>query len=101
MRISFLALAASFLLLFMTTNTRAACGDTSVEQGPPSLTNTCGSGSNLGQLTKTVSQKIYWLDGYDRTIPVSDTGQSSPPFVGSTDCLRCWPADLLPISLPA
>lgn len=87
-----LTLSASLLLLLiLTTKSQASCADTYAQQGQESLSWRCGTSPNAGSLTKSVSLKIYWLDGYERPITVTDTGQTSPTFFGSSDCVRCWP----------
>lgn len=92
MKLGLLTLSASFILIFtLTTNSQGGCADTWAQQGSEVLTSKCGNRPNAGSLSKSVTQKIYWLDGYERTVTVKDFGQTSPNFFLATDCVRCWP----------
>jgi len=91
MKVALLTVCASlFFLYVLITKTQATCADTWAQQNI-SLSATCGNPPNAGPLSKSVTQKIYWLDGYERTVTVTESGQTSPTYFGSTDCTRCWP----------
>jgi|SRR5689334_2238363 len=82
--------ASLFFFYLLTTKTQATCADTWAQQNV-SLSATCGNSPNAGALSKSVTQKIYWLDGYERPVVVTEVGQTSPQYFQSTDCARCWP----------
>jgi len=50
----------------------------------------------VAALTKNLPQTIYWLDGYQRTITVSDYGQAVSIHANGIlyfpECFRCWPS---------
>lgn len=79
------------LLLFLCApiliDTRAACKDTYVPNGAESYV---GSASTCGTVTftKIVYWKIFWLDGYERTVEVRDNGTTNHQAIG---CKACWP----------
>lgn len=90
MKLLFLTIVAILTSLTITSTAQAACKDT-YANGTESTSGTCGTNGNPGSVTKSVPVTIYWLDGYQRQITVSDTGQSGQKFAFSTDCPRCWP----------
>ena len=78
MKLALLTICASLFLFYMlTTKAQATCADTWAQQNV-SLSATCGNSPNAGALSKSVTQKIFSLDGYDRTVTVTENGQTSP-----------------------
>src|ERR1700686_3911339 len=72
---------------------RAACGDRWDPNGAESYTgsaNECGTGTQ--SFTKTVYWKIFWLDGYDRAVEITGTGQTYPVGMVFWTCQNCWPS---------
>lgn len=80
----------TFILAF-TINTSGACRDTWIH-GSETTSGSCGSNQVPATLTKNVPVTIYWLDGYQRTVPISDTGQAGNTYYFNNDCPRCWPS---------
>jgi hypothetical protein len=65
----------------------AHCGDTQNPNGSDTFTGSCFLW-NYTELTKTVHWKIYWVDGYERPVDITDKGQCWSD--AGTDT-RCWP----------
>ena len=61
------------------------CGDTQNANGGETYSgSTCQT-----SFSKTVHWKVYWLDGYDRAVDITDNGNGSNNIIG---CSGCWPA---------
>ncbi len=85
-----LLLAACLGLVYghQSRNVLALCGDTQQTRQPDSFTGSCGTGGQT-ELTKTSYWKVFWLDGYSRSVDVKDTGVC---YVNSPEISRsCWP----------
>lgn len=80
---------ALFLILAFANELGAACGDT-YSLGSESTSGACKTQNTSGTLTKSVAVTIHWLDGYQRSITVSDRGQAGYT-AWTSDCARCWP----------
>lgn len=89
-----LLVKTTFVILFLTVATlfpalvarvAATCGDTQNDD-TPSETYT-GPSSCGWAFTKTHHWVVSWIDGYDRHVLVTDTGQS----YNSVLCPYCWP----------
>jgi hypothetical protein len=104
-----LLLISSGLSLFLIVQANSAnCGDTWYTNGSDTFAFNCSE----GQLTKTSHWKVYWLDGYNRTVDVKDTGvcessncypQFNAPYFEETSGIAVWhqftgPADSNAIS---
>ncbi len=90
-RIIPLSLLTAAVIFALSTQTFATCGDTWVASPPtfgPGGLEHCLFASNPTDTTKTVHTVIYWLDGYSRTIDVTDSGQNRDL---SGTCIRCFP----------
>jgi len=88
-----LMLTLLLLILNSSTTTYATCGDTWAGIGE-STSWTCANpsgGGTPGTVTKTLSYaNLYWLDGYTRSVIVSDSGQTGYSGLYS-GCTLCWP----------
>lgn len=61
------------------------CGDTQNANGGETYSgNECQT-----SFSKTVHWKVYWLDGYERDVDITDNGAG---FNGVFGCSGCWPA---------
>jgi hypothetical protein len=81
----FVGLSAVFAL--HQSSVSAQCKDTWQSNGDDTLTGSC-SLNYLVQLTRTAHWKVYWLDGYERAVNVTASGEcySSP-----SEVIRCRP----------
>lgn len=72
---------------------RASCGDRWDANGAESYTGSANEcGTNTQSFTKTLKWKIFWLDGEDREVEITGSGQTYP--VGGMivwTCKSCWP----------
>ena len=89
MRYLLVALSLS-AMLYVCRPAQASCGDywQFLSEGYDG-THVCGPG---GSFTKTVTWRIFWIDGHSEDHWVRDSGQDHredwPPFF----CEGCWPA---------
>ncbi len=69
---------------------KATCGDTQ-RVDSETLSGQCASfnSSTPATLTKSVTLTVFWLDGYERSVSVSETGQAGANILGF--CSKCWP----------
>ena len=89
-----LPLTLLILILSSSTNVKAGCGDTYTNDTETTSSNGCGL-ETPGTVTKSVPHTIYWLDGYQRTVTVTDYGQTGRSGLFA-DCTKCWPSFYTP-----
>jgi len=84
-----LLLLVPILIPVLAAKVIASCGDTQNDDNPAE-TYTGGGGASCGAtITKTHHWVVSWLDGYDRKVPVTDSGVTyDATFFG---CNTCWP----------
>jgi hypothetical protein len=68
-----ISLAVTVLVTFTSFALAQDCGDTWDITGPDTFSGRCNSPAET--ITKTSHWIIYWIDGYSRTVAVTDTGQ--------------------------
>jgi hypothetical protein len=81
-----LVLTISILVPILAARVIASCGDTQNDDNPAETYDNatfCG-----GSISKTHHWVVSWLDGYDRRVPVTDTGVTYSGVIG---CPTCWP----------
>jgi hypothetical protein len=83
----FAVLISSTVLSFQVAKVLSHCGDTQNLNGNETSTGSCFLW-NYTELTKTVHWKVYWLDGYERPVDITDKGQCWEDYGTTT---RCWP----------
>jgi hypothetical protein len=74
----------------------ASCGDTQVKRQQDTFGGECidfDRFTTTDTISKTVYWKIYWLDGYDRSLDITDTGQCRRDFSPNnpSKLQACWP----------
>jgi len=64
------------------------CGDTWGSAGPDTFTGDCGPAFSTNTISKTSYWRIFWVDGYERSVGIKDFGQCRQDLVAKT---RCFP----------
>jgi|GEM_PF-2467875 hypothetical protein len=75
---------------------RGSCGDTYSPRIPPEIDSKSCSSSDYTSITKTTRWIVYWLDGYQRSVDVTDHGETTPNIASFGSCTECWPAFATP-----
>ena len=75
------------LLPFIPNNTFATCGDTWAVSSETD-SGFCPTFFNTNPLSKTTHTIVYWLDGYERNVDVSGSGEV---YSATLSCIWCWP----------
>jgi hypothetical protein len=73
--------------LFISNNSFATCGDTWATPSE-TVSGFCPSIFNTHTLSKTTHNIVYWLDGYQRPVDVSGSGEV---YSAALSCVWCWP----------
>jgi hypothetical protein len=64
------------------------CGDTWGSAGSDTFTGDCGPAFSTNTISKTSYWRIYWVDGYERSVGIKDFGQCHQDLIAKT---RCFP----------
>lgn len=94
-RVIIIVILLTFIVVIPSTIVSATCRDTSFESGQIFTGGQCQSGGSTtpGTLTKTVNHNVFWLDGYSRSVLVTDSGQSGAvTLLSFGNCVKCYPS---------
>ncbi|MBV9959521.1 MAG: hypothetical protein JO360_13935 [Acidobacteria bacterium] len=90
-RLSFKALllfaGLSVVFVLHQSSVSAQCKDIWQSNGEDTFTGSCALNYLVGT-TKSSHWKIYWLDGYERAVNVTDSGEC---YTDPYEQVRCWP----------